>query len=230
MTVWRGCGAGWRIWTASCDAASLVGDASPGALAALAQGREGERVAGSRSSWVVRMRQGAIDCHVKTYVYPGLRDRVRGWFRNTLLAPSRAAREVAAAQWLLAHGFAAARPLVLAEQRGFSGVRVAVVATETVAGDRLDRWLPTADESRRREVLRALAAWVEEVHAAGFRDRNLDLRNLILLPGEPPRFAKVDSPRFVIARSKGPDALSRADVARLTASLAALGLDWPGAE
>lgn len=227
MTDWRGCGAGWRIWTASGDAACLVGDASPDAVAALAQGGEGERVAGSRSSWVVRMRRGAIDCHVKTYVYPGLRDRARGWFRNTLLAPSRAEREAAAAHWLLAHGFAAARPLVLAEQRGFSGLRIAVVATETVTGERLDRWLATVDDGRRRDVLRALAAWIEELHGAGFRDRNLDLRNLILLPGDRPRFAKLDSPRFVIARSKGPDALSRADVGRLTASLAAVGLAWP---
>ena len=227
MTDWRGCGAGWRIWTASGDAASLVGDASADALATLARGTEGERVVGSRSSWVVRMRRGAMDCHVKTYVYPGLRDRVRGWFRTTLLAPSRAEREVAAARWLLARGFAAARPLLLAEQRGFSGVRVAVVATETVVGERLDQWLPVVDESRRRDVLRALAAWVEELHGAGFRDRNLDLRNLILLPGDRRRFAKVDSPRFVITKSKGPDALSRADVARLTASLAAIGLAWP---
>lgn len=227
MTDWRGCGAGWRIWIASGDAASLVGDASPRALAAFAQGNEGERVVGSRSSWVVRMRLGAMDCHVKTYVYPRLRDRVRGWFRNTLLAPSRAEREATAAQWLLAHGFAAARPLLLAEQRGLSGLRVAVLATETVVGERLDHWLPTLDGARQRDVLRALARWLDELHGAGYRDGNLDLRNLLLLAGDPPRFAKVDSPRFVVTGSKGPDALSRADVTRLTASLAAMGFDWP---
>lgn len=227
MTDWRDCGAGWRIWTAAQDPGALVGDGSPAALEALARGDRGEPIVRHRSSWVVRIRLGAMDCHVKTYVYPGLGDRVRGWFRNTLLAPSRAEREGRAARWLLARGFAAPQPLVVAERRGFSGLRVAVLATETVAGERLDRWLPTVDGGRQKDVLRALARWIDELHGAGYRDRNLDLRNILLLAGDPPRFAKVDSPRFVITRSKRPDALSRADVARLTASLATIGLAWP---
>ncbi len=227
MTRWQRHPDGWRVWLADPSAADLLGRGNGPSLAALAAGAQGEEVTRSRSSWVYRFRFGATDCHGKTYVYPSARDRVRGWFRNTLFAPSRARREAEAARWLLGHGFVAPRPLLVAEQRRFRGLRVAVLVTATLDGERLDQALASGTPTDRAHRLVALAAWVDALHAAGFRDRNLDLRNILLLPGPHPRFAKLDSPRFVVVESKGPDALSRADIARLTASLAAIGMEWP---
>jgi hypothetical protein len=71
---------------------------------------------------------------------------------------------------------------------------------------------------------------------AGFRDRNLDLRNLIAVCAthepswEPTDWSiyKVDSPRFRIVSPKaGKDALAAADLVRLERSLASLGHRLP---
>ena len=69
--------------------------------------------------------------------------------------------------------------------------------------------------------------FVHDLHRAGFRDRNLDLRNLIV---DGDAVCNIDSPRHrVVAPGRCEDALARADWQRLLPQLAALGVDGEAA-
>lgn len=228
MNLQARAGGRWR-WLV-LDSASPAGQRALhyGAPDLAALGR-GTVVKQSRTGWVQRRQDGDATSFAKTYVYPTARDRRRGLCRNTCCARSRARREADAAAWLRARGFAAPRVLVLAELRRLGVLHAALIVTEAIAGEPLDQVLPRLGASRRDEVLRALRNFVHELHRSGFRDRNLDLRNVLLLAGNTaPAFAKVDSPRFrIVAPGVGDDRLAQEDWRRLTASLASLGLAWP---
>lgn len=187
----------------------------------------GTLVRRARSSWVTRLNHLGEEVYIKTYDYPRLSDRLRGALRNTgPFTPSRAAREAAAANWLAEHGFQGARVVGLAEFRTLGFVRRAILATAAVAGKPLNHALRDAIPPARAAIGAALGDFVARLHRLGFRDRNLDLRNLLLVEdGETLRLCKIDSPRFRLVRPGPPvDALAQADWARLLPQLEPYGL------
>ncbi len=186
----------------------------------------GAAVTDRPTSWVRRISVCGTDVYIKTYDYPTVRDRRRGIGRTTFLARSRAAREADALGWLRAHGFAAPLAWAVVESRRYGWLRRAVLVTEAWPGRPIDQLLgETTDRAERQRLVESVAAFAARLHAAGFRDRNLDLRNLLARPiADGFEIAKIDSPRFRLVRPGRPDdRLARADRARLTASLRAAG-------
>lgn len=184
----------------------------------------GDTVTEHRSSWVRRLRTEAGDFHVKTYDYPTWRDRWRGVWRWTgPFVRSRAAREFDALVWLRRHSPDAVEPVAAFEDRRHGLLRRAVLVTRTFAGERLDRLLQAAED--RAALAAALARFVTEVHDRGFRDGNLDLRNLLGRRADDGtwRIAKIDSPRYRLAGRPG-DARAAADWARLLPQLEPFGV------
>jgi len=117
----------------------------------------------------------------------------------------------------------------VAEARRFGVLHAAVLVSEAVDAPPLNTFLPALSGPARDQVLHALRTWVEALHRAGFRDRNLDLRNILQVgTAGQPRFCKLDSPRHRLRPpGRTTDRLARADWRRLTASLAEAGLAWP---
>lgn len=187
----------------------------------------GTLVRRARSSWVTRVTHSGKEVYIKTYDYPRVADRLRGALRNTgPFTPSRARREAEAAAWLAQHGFLAAEVVGVAEFRTLGFVRRAILATRAVHGQPLDRLLPEAAPPARAAIGAALGDFVGRLHRLGFRDRNLDLRNLLLAEEATTlRLCKIDSPRYRLVRP-GPadDALASADWARLLPQLEPYGL------
>lgn len=172
------------------------------------------------------MRFGDTNIYVKTYDYPSWRDRWRGFGRNTRFAASRVRREWTALQWLSEQGFGGPRVLAVGERRTRGWLCRGVLVTEAWPGESMATLLPQLTEVDRTIVLRELRRFVQRLHAAGFRDRNLDLRN-VLAQRESTGWslAKIDSPRHRILPDADPeDALARADWTRLGTSLQKLGL------
>jgi tRNA A-37 threonylcarbamoyl transferase component Bud32 len=228
MNLPRPFGGRWRVVRGDPECAGWLVEPVLAWLQELRPGPGTEVVTTRRSSWVLRTEVNGRDFYCKVYVYPRWRDRCRGWLRNTWLARSRAAREADAMSWLRCHGFLAPRVAKVAELRRFGVLHAAMLVTEAVAGEPLDRALPRLAPDARARVLDSLRALVAALHAQGFRDRNLDLRNIILVArSEPPALAKIDSPRFCLVRPGATDdALARADWRRLEASLRQLGLQF----
>jgi hypothetical protein len=203
------------------ELAGLAGSARALRLDVLSSPELGVAVRSSRSSWVRRVRSGDTDYFVKTYDYPGLAT-LRGLFRNTLLRPSRASCEWTALAWLQAAGFAAPAPVCVLERRRLGFLRRAVLVTRAFAGEQVDFVLARSTPAERRELAAAVTATVQALHARGFRDGNLDLRNLIARrDGAGWTIAKLDSPRWRLARGGARDRLARADWARLMPQLRA---------
>jgi hypothetical protein len=184
----------------------------------------GEAVTDQRSSWVRRLSLSRNTVYVKTYEYASWRDRLRSLWRWT--APwrrSRAARECDAYAWLAEHGFPAPAAFACFERRSAGLLARATLVTAAVPGEPADQLLAMVDEAQRQALGRRIGAFVHRLHALGFRDRNLDLRNL-LVDGD--QIAKIDSPRHVLVRPGArEDRLSRADWARLLPQLAKFGLE-----
>jgi hypothetical protein len=156
-----------------------------------------------------------------------LTDRLRGAFRTTMFRASRAAREWDALCWLRSRDLAAPEPLFLCERRHLRQLHRAVLVTEAYPGTPLDRVLPTLPVAERGQLLLTLERFVEAMHRAGFRDRNLDLRNLLArrLTDGAWEVAKIDSPRHrIVAPGPALDRDARADWDRLARSLAELQL------
>ncbi len=183
----------------------------------------GEIVTDQRSSWVRRISGDRKEVYVKTYEYTGWADRVRNLGRFT--APwrrSRAQRECDAYAWLAAHRFVAPEAYACFERRQLGFVARAVVVTSPLPGLPADRLLASLPDAGRREVAQRIGRLVHRLHALGFRDRNLDLRNL-LVQGD--TIAKIDSPRHVLVPpGDREDRLRREDWSRLTPQLAAFGM------
>lgn len=213
---------GADAWDALAAGAAAAGLEAPG------ERGFGAAVTDHRSSWVRRAATGTTCCHIKTYDYPHAADRWRGAGRNTWLAPSRAHREALALRWLLDHGLGHVAPVAVIEWRtpawlGRLGLlRRAVLVTETWVGAAATEVLPRLDAQTRTALLDALVAHVERLHAAGFRDGNLDLRNLLVRKAADGSWqcTKIDSPRWHV-RTTPRDAAWRADWDRLLPQLAA---------
>jgi hypothetical protein len=135
-------------------------------------------------------------------------------------------REFDALAWLRQHDFAAPEPLAALVWRRFGFVARATLVTAAFAGTAADALLPALPTAERIEAARAIGAFVQRLHRLGFRDRNLDLRNLLgqrMSGGW--SIAKLDSPRHVLrAPGNELDALARADWARLLPQLERFGL------
>jgi hypothetical protein len=207
-------------------AARALAAAGLDSLAALSSRALGTVVTDRRTSWVRRVDLDAYAIYVKTYDYGTTGGRVRGLFRTTWLAPGRALREWNALHWLRAHGFGAPEPLQVWTDRRLGVLRRAVLVTRAHPGRPLSELLPELASAERAALLAALEAFVAALHAAGFRDRNLDARNLLAERAAGSwSLAKLDSPRHrLVAPGPADDRLARADWQRLADSLAALGL------
>lgn len=190
----------------------------------------GKLVRDARSSWVRTILIGSNTYYVKTYDYPDLRARCRGWFRNTAFAESRPEREWRALQWLRGKGFPSPIPCAVFIGRLATGIRRATLVTEAWPGVSLDLLLPELCEADRTSLITATHDQIIRMHTLGFRDRNLDLRNLLAARGAAGAWiiAKIDSPRFRLVDPGGKqDRLAREDWQRLGSSLARLGMRLP---
>jgi hypothetical protein len=140
---------------------------------------------------------------------------------------SRAAREFDALTWLAAHTSPAVLPCAVFEQRRCGLLVRAILVTLEGPGEPLDQVLPGFDTAARRVLAGALGRFVKRLHELGFRDGNLDLRNLLASRDERGgwQFVKIDSPRFRLRRP-GParDRWASADWHRLLPQLAAFGV------
>lgn len=179
----------------------------------------GEVVTDHRTSWVRRHRLADLDVFAKTYDYPGLGDRLRGVLRTTVLAPGRARREAQALDWLAREGFPAPSVLGIAEVRRRGWLRRSILFLSAWPGRRIDQLLLGLGDARRDRLIAATWRFVDELHAAGFVDGNLDPRNLLARPvGEDFELTKIDSPRHRrFGRGRAPARAIAADRARLAA-------------
>lgn len=193
--------------------------------AELARRAVGQVVTDHRTSWVRRLGEGAWSVFVKVYEYESWAHIIRTLGRRT--APwqaSRPAREFDALAWLGQHGLPAAEPLAVFEWRRFGFVRKAVLVTRAYPGEPADQVLQALDPLARRAAAAAIGRFVARLHTLGFRDGNLDLRNLLLQRDDAGWTAtKIDSPRHRLVRP-GPatDRAARADWSRLLPQLESL--------
>lgn len=197
-------------------------------LQGLGERTRGTAVTNHRSSWVRRYEDTANIFYVKTYDYQSTWDRWRGALRNTgPWTTSRAAREHAALLWMRAHGFPCPAPIGVVETRRFGFLCRAILITAAFPGESVEALLPGLSSSDRTALGRAIGALVGHLHRLGFRDRNLDTRNLLAYRrvGDEWCVAKIDSPRFRLRRAGAVvDSLTRADWQRLLPQLVPYGL------
>ncbi len=217
-----------RIRTSTEFAAALT-SAEIGTLRALSSRSLGSVVTNCRSSWVRRHAIDAFTFFAKTYDYPSGKDRWRGIGRTTALAASRAERECRAYAWLAAEGFSCPRVLAWGEHRQRGFLRRALIVTEAWPGKRVDSYLQELPRAEGETLLYAVIDFVERLHRRGFRDRNLDLRNILARPcGDNWELCKVDSPRFrLVKHTRLDDPLATADWQRLQTSCAEAGHRLP---
>lgn len=188
----------------------------------------GQLVTDQRTSWVRRVATRYGDVFVKVYEYDTWAARLRGGARRT--APwrrSRAAAEFDALAWLRQHGLVAPEPVAAGEVRRLGFLVRSVLVTTAFAGEPIDALLPSLAPGDRLALADTLGTLVGRLHALGFRDRNLDLRNLLAQRRSDGGWtiAKIDSPRHrLVAPGRRDDALARADWARLLPQLAPFDL------
>jgi hypothetical protein len=181
-----------------------------------------------RTSWVRSLPTPLGSVFVKTYEYNSWGSRLRNFGRRT--APwsrPRVVREFDALAWLLDHGFAGPKPLVALVWRRLGFVVRSTLVTTAWPGQRADEVLAGLAPTDRNAVAEAIGTLVGTLHALGFRDRNLDLRNLLVrATANGWQIAKIDSPRWQLRPpGKRDDALRRADWDRLSPQLTKFGVD-----
>jgi hypothetical protein len=196
-------------------------------LEALSARQLGHLVTNHRSSWVRKVGIGGVEYYVKTYSYESWSDRWRGVARTTIFAPSRVSRERSALEWLAAHGFGGPTVRAVVEKRTLGWLSRGVLVTDAWPGDSMADLLPQLSSPDQTAVIDQLRTFVLRLHRAGFRDRNLDLRNILARLGPDGwELVKIDSPRHCIVQNSDPnDALAKSDWQRLTASLHELGFE-----
>jgi hypothetical protein len=124
-------------------------------------------------------------------------------------------------------GIPTATPVAVVEIRRFGLLRRAILVTEAFAGASVASLLPGLAARQRDELGAAIGGFVAHLHRLGFRDRNLDVRNLLAQRTDDGRWlvVKIDSPRFVLrAPGRTDDSLAAADWARLLPQLAPFGI------
>ncbi|HEX5051535.1 MAG TPA: lipopolysaccharide kinase InaA family protein [Planctomycetota bacterium] len=195
--------------------------------AALIDADLGAAVTEARSSRVRRLATDRGTVFVKVYEYVTWRSRLRDFGKRTgPLSRSRAAREFDALKWMRDRGVPAPEPLAVFEARRCGFLQCACLVTTAFPGEASDTLLPGLGAAERHELAEAIGRLVGTLHRLGFRDRNLDLRNLLAQRTATGWIvAKIDSPRHRLARTgRRSDALTRADWRRLCPQLDAFGL------
>lgn len=202
-----------------CAEASALGDLGRRDLGAI--------VTDGRTSWVRRVGPAAAPVYLKTYVYQSWGARLRDFGRWTRpFAASRAAREFDALAWMRQRGVPAPQPLLVVETRVFGFLCAATLATAAFPGETALTLLPALSDVRRTALATAIGRAVGRLHALGFFDGNLDLRNLIANDNDGAwTIAKIDSPRHRIVRGAVPERLAARDWARLLPQLRPYALD-----
>ena len=129
-------------------------------------------------------------------------------------------------RWLQTHDFPAPTPLIAVVWRQLGFVRRTTLVTTAFPGTPAADLLPRLATAERIRVGEAIGSLVGRLHTLGFRDRNLDLRNLLVESTDAgPRVAKIDSPRWRLrAPGRPEDTLAHADWQRLGPQLAAFDL------
>jgi hypothetical protein len=197
-------------------------------IATLPSRELGERVTDHRSSWVRRLSTPLGDIFLKTYEYKSWASRFRDFGKRTgPWAEPRTGREFDALQWLWQHGLPAPTPLAALVWRRLGFVWRTTLITTAFPGQPASECLPALGAAERIGIGRAIGTLVGRLHALGFRDRNLDLRNLLVArDAQGWHVAKIDSPRYrLVAPGNRDDHLARADWRRLEPQLQALGGD-----
>jgi len=158
---------------------------------------------------------GSGQCFVKTYKFRSFLHSLKYVFR-----PPRAFRCVAAAEALLAAGFATPRPIFAAVRRRFGLLPVGqTLLTEALPPETvfLNREMATAPSAETGlAILRELAAFAAKLHLAGFLHGDLSLRNLYRVPDDR-RFGLIDLDGLLLARSPFPRAAAVGELARIIA-------------
>ncbi len=190
------------------DPASLPLSADPPSRANL--------LARHRTGWTARLEILPFGpCVLKLYVHPGL-ETLRGAFRNTFLAPSRAAREARTLLWLRDHGLGAPEPLGFGEERFLGWLKKAWILTRYVEAEDVET-LFSREAPPGPGLFAALGDWLGRAHGLGLEDRNPHLRNFLARPaGEGGwEILKVDSPRARIHKGPAPSRARGRDLAVL---------------
>lgn len=180
----------------AADCAAL-GVRTPEGLLALPGG---ETVAQSRTRRTVRLATPGGGAYLKRYWVPSWWHAWRTALRGTWLGRSKARREARNSVRLRQLGWATPEVLALAEVRAWGRLRGCALLTRAVDdAERLDAclWrLRDGPPGPRRALAAALGRLVSAAHAAGWVDRGLHPRNvLVRWHGEVPAFVKLDSPR-----------------------------------
>ena len=193
----------------------------------LADRDQGEAIVDHRTSWVRRIDTARGGVFIKTYEYATWASRLRDFGHRTRPgARSRAAAEFDALHWMRQRGLPAPEPIAALEWRRFGFLVRATLVSTAAPGEPAAVVLPRLPQGDRAELARAIGTLVRRLHALGFRDRNLDLRNLVVhcSHGEW-AIAKIDSPRHrLVPPGRPTDSLAREDWARLLPQLEALGV------
>lgn len=133
----------------------------------------------------------------KRYWYPSLRDRFKGFLRNTFFGMSRARREFRSLSTLYDIGCSVIRPVACGEERTLRLLGRAFIVTEVMPGTRtLEMVLRSTPHSiaDRRILAARLGCWVRSFHDRGFRDRDLLSRNILVHETRTGiAFSKIDS-------------------------------------
>lgn len=195
-------------------------------LTDLAQRGLGAVVTDARTSWVRRLPPPA-NLFLKTYEYQSWVDRVRNFARWTRpFGRSRAAREFDALRWMRDRGLPAPEPVLVAEWRACGFLRLATLVTTAFPGGPAHELLPRLAPLPQRAVAEAIGRAVGRLHALGFFDGNLDLRNFVVDgSGADWIVGKIDSPRHRIVRGPLPGPLVARDWQRLAPQLEHFELD-----
>jgi hypothetical protein len=187
----------------------------------------GEAVVEHRSSWVRRVPTAAGWIYVKTYEYRTWADRLRDFGSRTgPLSQGRARREFDALAWQRRRGLSAPPPLAVFEWRCLGWLSQSLLVTAAWPGISAAAALPDLERPAQLALAAAIGQHLRSLHRLGFRDRNYDLRNLLVRSTNGAwSIAKIDSPRW---RQRRPgadsDHLTRADWDRLLPQLDAFDL------
>ncbi len=155
----------------------------------------------------------------KRYWYPTARDRWRGLLRTTWLAPSRVEREAESLEQLASAGLQPRLFLAFGERRALGVLHDSFLITRELDARPLDEVMRLErDAASRAATLRSLGTFVGRLHARGFVDRDLHLRNLLV--GRDLAIAKVDSPFAAIVPRWRRAAGQRRDLADLVGGMA----------
>lgn len=171
----------------------------------------------------VEAQDGPFGCAAirKRFWYPTARDRWRGALRTTWLARSRVEREAANLERIAAWGLQPPLLLAFGERRRLGLLHDSFLFTRALDARPLDERLRgERDDAARRRWLGALGELVGGLHARGFVDRDLHLRN-VLATAEG-TLAKIDSAFGAIVPRWRRGAARRRDLDDLLADLAAV--------